>query len=794
MYPLFDKNSLITRIVFLFLVFNVISILVFVFYIVQQDRNRITATMEDTLRQIATEKAKVISMSMHQVETQTENLGRWTLEYLYSEPDGTLPEDYYLDRDGVLSRIDQGGEWARSHTSVFLPAGVFGPDQVHEISATQRLEPVFRSIQQNADYLGWAYVALEDGFLRIYPYSDTSVFEADHQQKNDYYYRSANPGNNPERKVVWTNPYADYLGTGWMITCSSPMYRGEEFLGVACIDVNLETLQKKFLTDFRLSETGFAFVLDRSGNVIYHPDYLSKQNKEGDLLRNNLLESTQASENYKDAIARMLAEPGIGTIPYFTNQLDNKKMITFAPIEGQDWVLAVEVDYDEFLAVTKVEGKFLSLYILLAFFSLVLFSAFLYRQYAAPVNALRNAAERIAAGDYQQYQSPSGLTEIQELTDAFNFMSREIKDYTESLIHRNQEIGSILNSIDEVLMIIRPDYRILNLNEKGRALCGLDHRKLDPHQEAWLASEQTCFQTFYRSEVPCTGCLVPKVLNTGKPAHTRLVLRNQILDMSYYPIFNEDGQVLEIVVHSQSVTKNVLMEKELLQKEKLASIGQISSAIAHELKNPLAAIKGAVYLLDAYTKEQRDDRTNETIRTIAQVVEGAEKTIFNLLDFSSHGPGEVEEINVETVIQQILFLSNRERIRKNITVSMELGEEPFFYKGMREPLKAILQNLITNAVKAVPENGRIGIAVDRVDFGDIRIVITDNGPGISEEIQANLFKPFHTTDTTGKGTGLGLWITKMMVEKMNGSIEMKSTPEAGAAFVVRLPDHKEGKQ
>lgn len=81
MYSLFDRNSLIIRILYLFVVFNVISILVFVFYIVQQDRSQISATMEDTLRQIATEKAKVISMSMQQVAVQTENLRMWTQEY-----------------------------------------------------------------------------------------------------------------------------------------------------------------------------------------------------------------------------------------------------------------------------------------------------------------------------------------------------------------------------------------------------------------------------------------------------------------------------------------------------------------------------------------------------------------------------------------------------------------------------------------------------------------------------------------------------------------------------------------
>mgnify|MGYP002409807659 FL=1 len=368
--------------------------------------------------------------------------------------------------------------------------------------------------------------------------------------------------------------------------------------------------------------------------------------------------------------------------------------------------------------------------------------------------------------------------EIKALSDAFNGMTKEIKDYTDSLIRKNKIIESVFDNIGGLLMIIDTQYNIILINEKGRSKLG---------GEAKEVIGTKCYTLLLDRETPCPGCRVQDVLCERSPSYTRMAIKNEIINNAYFPILDNSKDVIEVVIHSRRVTKSVLMEKELLQKEKLAGIGQVSSAIAHELKTPLAVIRGATYLMDVYTDDYKDSRIKETISTISSVVESAEKTIYNLLDFSCPGKETLERIDIIKLVNQILLLSNKERIQKNIKTNICFDPEPLYYYGQIEHLKTIFQNVISNAINAMSEDGKLDIKGGYIKSNELQITVADNGCGIPEEMYDNLFKPFNTSDKTGKGTGLGLWITKMMVDRMKGSIVIKSTIGIGTVFTITLP-------
>jgi signal transduction histidine kinase len=133
-------------------------------------------------------------------------------------------------------------------------------------------------------------------------------------------------------------------------------------------------------------------------------------------------------------------------------------------------------------------------------------------------------------------------------------------------------------------------------------------------------------------------------------------------------------------------------------------------------------------------------------------------------------------------------LSNKERIQKNIDTDVSFSQEPLLYFGQAEPIKIMLQNIISNAIKALPEGGLLKIEGRYIREGNtLEITVSDNGRGIPKSLRGNLFKPFFTTDTSGKGTGLGLWITKIMVEKMNGEILLQTKEGEGTKFTLHLP-------
>lgn len=776
----FNRNSLVTRIVILFVIFNIVSLFIFTFYIWRQDQYRMSQNVEESIYEIASEKAKVISITMNNIANETEDLAKWTTEYIETTTDSALRPYYSKSRTGVLYR-NKILSYGKNTSAIFFPANVpLTEEQIRIINATERLESFFSTMFNRVNYYQWSYIATSDGLLRIYPYSDIDMFEPNHQQNSDPFYVVANKENNPDRQAVWTKPYVDYMGTGWMVSCSSPLYQKDRFWGVACTDVRLDILKSNFLEDFRLSDSGFACLLDNEGNIIYHPNYLPVGNQQGQLFLSNIIKDASVPDKYKAVWKKILSDRDAGVVSYYdTADGNQKKLIAYAPIESQGWTLAVEVDYDDFMAVNKFEPSNLVIYILIVFIALLFFSMFLYRQYSKPIIMLRNEAWNIAAGQYNNFKSPSDLTEIKALSDAFNSMSRDIKEFTDDLIQKNKEIESIINSIGGLLMIISPEYDIILLNDKGKSV--FKDKTTD-------AVGRKCYSVLLNRTSPCKGCKVHQVLTENAPAYTRMAIKEEIISNSYFPILNNAKELVEIVVHSQKITKRVLMEKELIQQEKLAGIGQISSAIAHELKTPLAVIKGASYLLKVYTKEQQDPRVADTLQSISSTVENAEKAIYNLLDYSGQGRDRPEQIDITKVINQILFLSNKERIQKNIETDMIFSHEPLLYYGQAEPIKIVLQNIISNAIKALPEGGLLKIEGHYIRKGSVlEISITDNGIGIPKSLRSNLFKPFFTTDKTGKGTGLGLWITKMMVEKMKGEIFLQTKEGEGTKFTLHLP-------
>ena len=236
-----------------------------------------------------------------------------------------------------------------------------------------------------------------------------------------------------------------------------------------------------------------------------------------------------------------------------------------------------------------------------------------------------------------------------------------------------------------------------------------------------------------------------------------------------------------------------MLEKELSQSEKMSEIGQLTSAIAHELKNPLAVIKGSAYLLKA-SNEHMDETTEMSIDSILQTTDYAEKVIYNLLEFSSPSKNKQKQSNVTKIIDQVILLTRRNSIHRSITIETYFSPNPLFYLGDAEPLKHIFLNLISNAINAIEDGGQIIItgAGEKTGGGEsLVLTVEDNGTGIDKKIQEKIFEPFFTTDDTGSGSGMGLWITKIMIEKMQGNIQLVSDKGTGSKFIITLPMNKE---
>ncbi|WP_165445252.1 ATP-binding protein [Bacilliculturomica massiliensis] len=785
------RSSLVINILVVFILFNLTSLFVFAAYVFYQDREAAQKSTEASIKEIAFEKANVISLTLTTFSYETENLASWARYYLLESEDtpDELSEEYQRAANGILYRIQpQGGDSAGS--GIFFPANVEVTEQViHEINATAHLDPLFETFKERQPLTQWVYISTEEGLLRCAPHPSMEVFDPNHQQKTDTFYVMADAEHNPQRKTVWTRPYVDYLGTGWTISCSHPVYDKDRLLGIVSADINIETLRQKFFVDFSLGESAKIYLIENTGDIIYHPDYVTKTGAGGELYMENIFDDDKLSSGMR-TVMKGLLDKGRGVVSCYDQEDGRnvtKKTLAYAPIEGQPWTLVVEINNSEYQAVNRLKTNNMITFLLSTTLALIVFAVILYRRYSRPMNDLVAQAQGVAEGDFSKTSFIEGFSEIEILSEAFCLMSDKLNTYTTRLQKKTNEIESIFNSISGVLMIIAKDGSIRTVNREGQLL-------IDGMQKNGRPTEK-CYQIFGGRDQRCAECPLDAIAEARETGAARQKLvGDEIYRNTYYPIFGEDNKVEGVVLFAQPITENILIEKELQQSEKLAGIGQISSAVAHELKNPLAVIEGALYLLRIYTQPERDENVDETLDTISEATANAERVITSLLDFSSQSGDEDCSVDITKIINQLLILTNRDRIRDEISVVKEFSPDPLIWYGAAEPLKNILQNLINNALEAIAPGGTVkikGSYLKRQNGVRLLLSVEDDGSGIPEEDLGKIFTPFFSRGKEEKGTGLGLWITKMLADKIGAEIHVESRVGQGTTFTVSLPVKKD---
>lgn len=234
-------------------------------------------------------------------------------------------------------------------------------------------------------------------------------------------------------------------------------------------------------------------------------------------------------------------------------------------------------------------------------------------------------------------------------------------------------------------------------------------------------------------------------------------------------------------------------QRHLIHAEKLKAIGQIAASIAHEVNNPLAGI--VVYTRLIGKKLQKGtldkDEAIKQLDKIDQAVTYSSRIIRSLLDFSRRSEPEYKSVTISKVIEQALMLVGHMAVKKKIEV---IREEPPDLPPARADfgqLQQVMINLITNAIQAMETDGKLIIRTQQGDDRWIKIMVIDNGTGITPENMDKLFTPFFSTKADVKGVGLGLWISYRIIENHGGKIIVDSQPGHGSTFSIYLPPFME---
>jgi two-component system NtrC family sensor kinase len=225
-------------------------------------------------------------------------------------------------------------------------------------------------------------------------------------------------------------------------------------------------------------------------------------------------------------------------------------------------------------------------------------------------------------------------------------------------------------------------------------------------------------------------------------------------------------------------------QKNLAQAERLAGIGLLASGVAHEINNPLAIIRGNAELLEMSTR--LDDSDQSEVETIIQQVGRVERIVSNLLIFARTKKKVIRPFHIEELLDDILDQVGHQIPLDRYRIERKYQTAGCDIEGDEDQLRQVFTNLIVNGLQAMENGGVLTVGAEVLENDkQCRITITDNGAGISKELQGILFTPFFTTKT--RGTGLGLAVSYGIVKDHSGNIKVESEVGLGAAFIVMLP-------
>jgi two-component system sensor histidine kinase PilS (NtrC family) len=376
-------------------------------------------------------------------------------------------------------------------------------------------------------------------------------------------------------------------------------------------------------------------------------------------------------------------------------------------------------------------------------------------------------------------------------------LSAELRRTGEALRQRTHDLDRLwrlhrhtVESLMSGLLTIDPEGRITSFNPEAERITGLRaHQALGRDVDEVLPG--------VRGEAIARAGAAG-----GARARVRLAYRSSrggsYLGVGAYVLRDDEGRPSGHVVIFQDVTEVVEMERELRRSERLAAVGQLSASMAHEIRNPLAAISGAIQVLGRGGEGRRArEESRRLMEIVLRETDRLNRLLTEFLEYARPGPLRLEALPLAEAVAEVLAIFDASR-PGGVEVSVDL-EPGLSLRADPGQLRQVLWNLLLNAAQAMPGGGTIALGAravgpqdgpagrrnDREEGGWVEIAVRDAGVGIPAEALERIFDPFFTTKPGG--TGLGLATVHRIVEEHGGSIRVQSAEGKGTTFQLRLP-------
>lgn len=460
-----------------------------------------------------------------------------------------------------------------------------------------------------------------------------------------------------------------------------------------------------------------------------------------------------------------------------------------------------------------------------------------------PLVEMLKSMEKIERGEKNVKLEVPVCRELASLAEGINHMLEGLTESYHKVEQSENLLAGITDGIDEEILLIDKDYKILWANKRARESCSLPASEIIGNY---------CYKLTHSLNEPCKfplhGCPLQESIQEGKAVvslHTHFDMKGNsfYVEVSAYPLYDEKGVVERYIHISRDVTDRLAMLKEieaaneklkdynrrlelmvdertmklrknmdeisrineklkktqsqLVQAGKMAAVGQLASGVAHEINNPLAIILNNIQLIKIWIRQKNNADADVDFASYVKMVEDAvlrcKKITQALYDFSHVSQDKFELFLVNDAIEKTLGLIEYETTLHSIFFKRELQADMPKIFGDFQALQQVFLDIIVNARWAIERHAdkRQGVITIKTvyEHGDhyVRVFITDSGIGISEKNISRIFEAFFTTKEVGEGTGLGLSIAYNIIRQHQGNIEVKSTEGEGATFVISLP-------
>jgi two-component system sensor histidine kinase PilS (NtrC family) len=250
------------------------------------------------------------------------------------------------------------------------------------------------------------------------------------------------------------------------------------------------------------------------------------------------------------------------------------------------------------------------------------------------------------------------------------------------------------------------------------------------------------------------------------------------------PLFAETGEMTGLILTFQDLTDIRSMEESIRRKDRLAAVGRVAAGLAHEIRNPLGAMRGAIQVLQPAMQE--NSAQAQLMDIVLRESDRLNTIITNFLTYARPKKGEVSQMDVcEVLRDSVTLLSHSPDLRACHNLIQDLPETPIFATADAAGLKQVFWNLARNAVQAMPDGGDLTIKLKSLNKNRMQILFSDSGCGMPATQVEQLFEPF-SESTTG-GTGLGLSIVYQIIRDHNGTINIRSQENKGTTITIELP-------